>query len=317
MNPPAPAAEAPAASPSPLRAWLYLIRLSLRRQARARMMLWVALGLLLLFAFLVHVQQRRGRFGMEHWRSPPRRGITYGQYLNTVDLAKMVPLDAATRGVVEAASGTWNVVVREASGFFVFSNWVVFSVFATFLLPLWTLSFATEGLGGEREARNLLWVLTRPLPRSAIYLGKFLAVLPWCLGLNLGGFWLLCRLAGWPGELAFRLYAWAVVWGTLAFAALFFLMGAWSKRAAVMALLYAFFLETIAGNLPGHFKRLSLSFYMRCLMFDSAHDYGVRPERPAIYLPVDGTTAAWVLGTATLGFLGLGLVLFSRQEYLE
>ena len=42
------------------------------------------------------------------------------------------------------------------------------------------------------------------------------------------------------------------------------------------------------GNMPGHFKRLSISFYTRCLMFDRAHGYGIHPDRPHIFLPVTG-----------------------------
>src|SRR5207249_3212008 len=136
-------------------------------------------------------------------------------------------------------------VLLERSGFFIFSNWIVFGVFMSFLLPVWSLSFATEALGGERESRTLVWLLTRPLPRSSIYLAKFVALLPWSLGLNVGGFALLCAVAGPPGHLAFQLYWPAVLGGTVAFCALFHLMGACFRRAAVVALVYSFFLETI------------------------------------------------------------------------
>jgi hypothetical protein len=40
-------------------------------------------------------------------------------------------------------------------------------VFLSFLLPLFSLSFATEALGSERESRSLVWLLSRPLPRGA------------------------------------------------------------------------------------------------------------------------------------------------------
>ena len=70
---------------------------------------------------------------------------------------------------------------------------------SSFLLPLWSLSFGTEALGGERESNSLLWLLTRPLPRPAIYLAKFVALLPWTLALNLGGFALLVRGGGPAG----------------------------------------------------------------------------------------------------------------------
>src|SRR5439155_17374495 len=147
-----------------------------------------------------------------------------------------------------------------------FTRVVVFNIFTTFLLPLCSLSFATEALGREREQRNLVWTLTRPLPRPAVYLGKFVALLPWCLVLNLAGFGLICLAGGEPGRAALGLYWPAVVMGTVAFAALFHLMGALFRRPAVVAILYAFFLETVMGNLPGHLKRGSISFYMRCLM---------------------------------------------------
>jgi ABC-type transport system involved in multi-copper enzyme maturation permease subunit len=189
-------------------------------------------------------------------------------------------------------SASWHTVLYDASGFFVFSNGIVFTLFATFLLPLWSLSFATEGLGREREARNLLWVLTRPLSRPAIYLAKYLALLPWCLLLNIGGFAVLGLLAKAPGRAAFAVYWPALLLATLAFAALFHLMGACLRRAPVLAILYTFFFETIAGNLPGHLKRLSISFYARCLMFDRAHAFGLHPDRPNIYLPVSGPVGA-------------------------
>jgi ABC-type transport system involved in multi-copper enzyme maturation permease subunit len=203
------------------------------------------------------------------------------------------------------------------SGFYVFSNWFVFSIFLSFLLPIWSLSFATEALGGEREGRNLIWLLTRPLPRPSIYLAKFVALLPWTLGLNLGGFGLLCALAGPPGRLAFQLYWPAVLAGTLAFAALFHLMGALFRRSAVIALVYAFFLETILGNMPGYMKRLSLSFYTRCLMFDEARDYAIQAEKPSIYMPVDGSTAWYTLLGTTVVLLVVGMIVFARTEYQD
>ncbi len=177
--------------------------------------------------------------------------------------------------------------IVDQSGFLVFSRWIVFSIFLTFLLPLWSLSFATEALGGERESNSLIWLLTRPLPRPAIYLAKFVALLPWSLGLNLGGFGLLCLAAGQPGAMAFRLYWPAVLWATLAFSALFYLMGAFFRRPAVVAIVYAFFLEVIFGNMPGYLKRISIGFYTRCMMFEAAQRLR-RPAGAARHLPAGG-----------------------------
>jgi ABC-type transport system involved in multi-copper enzyme maturation permease subunit len=275
-------------------------------------MVWIALGLLAFTVFVIFLIAQAGRFSMDHRRHPFRSGPTYAQILFVLTNAGW-----DIQGAQQAVTGAIRVTLRKSAGFYVFSNWIVFFIFTPFLLPLWSLSFATEGLGREREARNLIWVLTRPLSRPAIYLAKYVAILPWCLALNLGGFWLICLAAGEAGRPAFFLYWPAVLGGSLAFSALFHLMGACFRRPAVIAILYAFFLETIAGNLPGHLKRLSISFYTRCLMFDRAHDLNIRPERPSLYLAVDGTTAAWVLAGITLLCLAAGMWLFARAEYLE
>ncbi len=286
--------------------------LSLRREARAHWMVWIALGLLAFTVFVVFMNGRAGRFGMDHWRYPRRAGWNYSTYL-----LMLTETGWDNAGATQAVTGAIRATLLKSSGLFVFSNWVVFSIFTTFLLPLWSLCFATEGLGREREARNLIWVLSRPLSRPAIYLAKYVAVLPWCLVLNLGGFCLICLAGGAPGRLAFTLYWPAVLLATFAFCSLFHLIGAWFRRPAVIAILYSFFLETIVGNLPGHLKRFSISFYTRCLMFDRAHELNIRPERPALYVAVDGATAVWALAAVTLMCLLAGMWLFARGEYLE
>ena len=215
------------------------------------------------------------------------------------------------------AAGSSARTAIDRTGFFVFSSSVVFLIYCGFLLPIWTLSFATEALGGEREGRTLVWLFSRPLPRWSVYLAKFLGLLPWSVGLNLGGFALLCLLAGEPGRLALKLFWPAVLGATLAYSALYHFMGACFRRPAVVALVYSFFLETILGSMPGYLKRVSISFYTRCLMFDQAQGYDVYTEKPSIYLPVDGPTAWWVLGLLTAVLLAAGMWVFARTEYQD
>jgi hypothetical protein len=52
-------------------------------------------------------------------------------------------------------------------------------------------------------------------------------------------------------------------------------------------------------------------------MYDAAQGYGVQPEKPTVFLPVDGTTAAWVLLGVTAALLVLGMFLFNRKEYVS
>jgi hypothetical protein len=309
----------PELQPSPRlwRAFAYLVVLSWQRQARARQMVWIALGLLAFSAALVAINTAANRWGMHHMRYPGRQGQTLEQWVDRSEILTTVThRSAGGNAVANAFFGSSRALLQQ-SAFLVFSRLVVFSIFLSFLLPVWSLSFATEALGGDREHNSLVWLLTRPLPRSAIYLAKFVALLPWSLTLNVGGFAVLCLAGGEPGALALRLFWPAVFWATLAFSALFYLTGAYFRRPAVVAIVYSFFLETLLGNMPGYLKRLSIGFYARCMMFEAAQGYGVQPEKPSVFLPVDGTTALIVLIGLTGGFVAVGAVLFSRSQYHE
>jgi ABC-type transport system involved in multi-copper enzyme maturation permease subunit len=289
-----------------LRAWWALIALSIRRQARMRQMVAVALalmGLSILFAALVTAT--RG------WKYTDQRGINRMLAVQAFHyrVAPASSIELAIAGSVGAA--------MDHSAFLIFSRWVVFAIFQSFLLPLWTLSFATDAIGNERESRTLIWLFTRPMPKPAVYLAKYIAALPWCLGLNLLGFAGICLAAGEPGRQALKLYWPAVFWGTFAFAALFHLIAALFRRPAIVGLIYSFFFETLVGDLPGDLKRMSLSFYIRSLMFDRVEALDLKPDQLTVYHPVSGWTAWGVLAGATIVFTLIGMIVFARSEYRE
>jgi ABC-2 type transport system permease protein len=193
-----------------------------------------------------------------------------------------------------------------------------------FLLPLLCLCFGTQALGGDWEERSLVWLLTRPLPRPAIYLAKFVAALPWTLALTLGGLTLVGALAGQAGLEAVAYFLPAIALGTVAYLSLFQLLGAWFRRSTVIGVVYSFVLESLVGTMPGLVKRASIGFYIRCAIFDRAADVGlatqhgmpaVAPENVSFYMPVDGTVAVTMLVLTTIGLLVSGMVVFSRREY--
>src|SRR5437016_11493803 len=202
---PSPRHSATLSSAHGLRAWCYLVWLCVLRLARLRQMLGIALGLLVLMASVVGLTTYAGRGGMEAWQwrwpPPPHSTIMRLTFEQTVQgmvlLPRVVPGPAPAAALQDAIAGA-SAIALKGSRFYLLSTWLVFSIFLGFLLPILSLSFATQALGGEREARTLVWLLTRPLPRSSIYLAKFVALLPWSLGLNLGGFALLCAVAGRP-----------------------------------------------------------------------------------------------------------------------
>jgi hypothetical protein len=296
---------------------MYLVRVSWQRQARARQMVWIALALLILALVLVGLSTATGGWNLTHRRPFGRSGPTYQEFTTRFDAGwRALPYPSPATSVGMAFDAALGAVVQN-SDFMRFTRGFVFLLFFSFLVPIWSLSFATEALGGERESQGMIWLLTRPLSRPAIYLGKFVAVLPWCLAFNVGGYALLCAAAGPPGMEALRLFWPAVFWSSLTFCALFFLFGAVFRRPAIVGLVYSFFLEVIIGNMPGTLKRLSIGFYARCMMFDAAEEKGLAPENPVLYDPVSGKTAVAVLVLSTLVLLVVGMLWFRKAEYVS
>jgi len=304
-------------------------------------MLWVSVGLLLIAVIMVAIRTAQGGWGsvnsryvyrnasrtLTNLRSTAERGrvdpsslrivTTNGRVLDelsTVSLA--APSDDAARSLISAITACARSALDRRS-IYNFTRAIMFSLFVGFLLPVWCLSYATEPLGGERESRSLVWLLTRPIPRWAIYVGKYIALLPWALSFTIGGFALMCLAAGSPGKELFPRYWPAIAGGTFAFTSLFHLFSAATRRPTVVGLVYCFFLETMLGDMPGLMKRVSVSFYVRCLIFDAAEGYGIQPDKPSVYLPVDATTAWIVLAFITSLALIVGAWVFSRAEYRD
>lgn len=298
----------PAPSPtSPFRAWLFLVGFSFRRQVKLRQMVGIAIGILLVSAFLVFLFS--ATTGWDRYEQRMTRSKPF--------LAEHVA-GTMVHSVIDN-SPMMKRIREESTPPAVFSRWVVFLLYLGFLLPLLSISFATGALGNERESRSLVWLMTRPMPRSAIYLAKFFGLLPWCIGLTVGGFGLLCLAGGEIGRQAFWWYFPGVLAGSVSFAALFHLFGALFSRPAVVGLLYAFFFETMLSELPipGTLKRLSLNYYTRCLLYQAGEQHGVPTETASLFVPVSPTFAWVALIGATIALTGIGMFLFARNEYRD
>lgn len=295
------------------------------------------------------------------WLSFVRQGRSL-QTLTAFVLVLLLAGAVVLIGAINANMGRagWNVAN--------FARDMVLGVYLTLLLPLLCLCFGTQALGGEWEERSLVWVLTRPIPRSLVYLAKFSAALPWTLASALGGVWLAAWAAGtksfdphwnavlanqqptagpftiplllpdllqaptfhpqrsWPGlEVLGQLWP-SVALGSIAYLSLFVLLGAAFRRSTVIGMAYAFLLEGLVGTMPGLLKRMSLTFYTKCLAFDLAEQrswptaegtLGILPERTNLFLPVSGDVAYYVLIGISIALLLLGCWYFSRVEYRD
>jgi ABC-type transport system involved in multi-copper enzyme maturation permease subunit len=335
--------------PSPLTGFGVLVVHSFRRHWRVRQMGWVSLGLLgLVVVWVAAVTLSPAGWGIEN-RRVRRMPVTYGQYAEellppgryaaltppplmsyppgpaqrvTHPVETPTPFDPQAEALRSLLLSVPHAILasdafRRHWALTNFTRWVPMTAFVGFVLPLFTLAFASGAIGTERESRSLVWLLTRPLPRPAIYLATFLGAVPWCVLFGVGGFAALCLAGGGLGREAFRLYWPAAVGGTVAFAALFHLLGATVRRPVVVGLVYVFFFEALVALLPGSLKLLSLSFYARSLIYNEAVAAGYPGPMLEVPEAVSAATAWAVLAAATAGLLAVGAWRFARAEYRD
>lgn len=328
--------------PSVLRAWCVLVVQSFQRHWRVRQMGWISLGLLGLVVFWVtliterdgwNLANQRARRASGSYRQESERLLPTHRYriaAGDEPTARQLwphevpnplnPTEDSLRSLILSvphAAITSEKFLRDW-GFMTYSRWVVHLVFMGFVLPLFTLSYASGAFGSDRESRSLVWLMTRPIPRSGIYLAKFVGTLPWCLAFGLGGFAAVCLAGGSLGRESLARYWPAVAMATIAFASLFHLVGAIFRRPVVVGLVYVFFFEAVVAALPGSLKLLSLTFYARSLMYNEAATAGYPVEMlPAMTQAVSNETAWAVLAAATVGITLAGMWLFARSEYRD
>jgi ABC-type transport system involved in multi-copper enzyme maturation permease subunit len=321
----APTAEPQPSQPSVVAAFAVLVVHSFQRHWGVRQMGWVSVGLLAVVVTTVAIVTARNGWDLRERRAY-RAGPTYHQFIEKEYLPQQVGYGVAVAGADYGMPAVLLVIQQRILtsekllndwAFLNYTRWVMLGVFLGFLLPMFTLSYATAAFGTERESRSLVWLMTRPIPRSAIYLAKFIGTLPWCVAFGLGGFAAVCVAGGDLGKQALALYWPAAVAGTIAFAALFHLIGAIFRRPVVVGLVYVFFFEALVAALPGSLKLLSLSFYARSLMYNATSGAGYPTEMLDVPQAVSNATAWWFLGIATVGLTALGMGLFARLEHRD
>lgn len=275
---------------------------------------WVSAGFLLLVAAVVVSVSFKNQWNYKTLKPRGQAGFNFKNSIEMIEAGSMVlGHNAGVSAVCSAVSGASSGLLIK-SGFPVFTKNVVFSVLLGFLLPLWCLTFAVEGLGSEREGKTLFWLFSKPVPRSSIYVGKFLAILPWVIIWNLGGFFVLGVCAGDSGIFAFKLFWQPIALASITYASVFFFMGACLPRASLIALAYAFVVETLLGSMPGSLKQLSVAFYARCIMFQKSSDLGIVLEQGGGYGDFSQTMATCFMLGIALMFLVAGIFFFGKIE---
>jgi len=144
--------------------------------------------------------------------------------------------------------------------------------FVRFAIPVLAVFYGTALIADEVEDRTITYLLTRPIPRASVLLGKYLAFLVCTVAVVLPSvvlMWLL--IVPIRGSLAASFPALVIdlgilVAGLAAYGALFALVGATFKRPLLFGLLFVFGWESLAMALPGYLRQFTVAHYLQGLV---------------------------------------------------
>jgi ABC-type transport system involved in multi-copper enzyme maturation permease subunit len=191
------------------------------------------------------------------------------------------------------------------------------------VVPLASLILASAAVAEEVEDRTLTYLFTRPMPRAALLLGRWLGiVLILSLVFALATWAFLSAAAAARGEgpdidsgITWPLFA-AVLAGVWAYTALAAALGAFVKHPIVVGLCYTFAVEGFLANLPGRNQLLTVQFHLRSLIAAHGSPLWGEAEGFASTGFESGRTAGIVLAGIVLGALLVGSWRISRREFV-
>ncbi|HYM21746.1 MAG TPA: ABC transporter permease [Vicinamibacterales bacterium] len=201
---------------------------------------------------------------------------------------------------------------------------MIWGLFINIIVPLLGVFYGTSLIADEVDDKTITYLFTRPIPRRAVLLGKYLAYLACTILLVLPSVMLVFFLVisigsssigeGFP-YLVTDFGVLAV--GLAAYGAVFALVGTRVKRPLIVGLVYAFGWEPAVVLFPGYLKRLTVAYYVQALVRhempqDSAASllFQALREVPSLTTSLIGLAAIIVV---TLWLAGLAV---ERREYV-
>jgi len=199
---------------------------------------------------------------------------------------------------------------------------LIWWVYLRFVVPALGVFYGTALIADEVEDKTITYLFTRPVPRSSILVGKYLAYLVCTTLVVLPSvmivFFLLVPLAEIGpsfGMLVTDLGLLAL--GLAVYGALFALVGALLRRPLIAGLVFAFGWEQIAMLMPGYVRRFTAVYYLQGLVPHTIPSEGIASLLAYTFndSPTVATCLLW-LGITTLVSLVLAARTVRQKEYV-
>jgi len=183
-----------------------------------------------------------------------------------------VLLAVALRIVATLYASGFQINGAQAAGGSIFGM-MIWLLYIRFIVPVLGVFYGTALIADEVEDKTITYLFTRPIPRSAVLLGKYLAYLVCTVLLVLPSvvlvFFLIVPTGGSRIAEAFPSLVrdlGMLAMGLAAYGAVFALVGTRLKRPLVVGLVFAFGWEPAVLLFPGYLRRLTVAYYLQALV---------------------------------------------------
>jgi ABC-2 type transport system permease protein len=150
---------------------------------------------------------------------------------------------------------------------------IMWLLYIRFIVPVLGVFYGTALIADEVEDKTITYLFTRPVPRGAVLIGKYLAYLACTALLVLPSvvlvFFLIVPLGGGSIGASFPALLTdlgMLIAGLIAYGAVFAWVGARLKRPLVLGLVFAFGWEPAVLLFPGYLKQLTVAYYLQALV---------------------------------------------------
>jgi ABC-2 type transport system permease protein len=202
---------------------------------------------------------------------------------------------------------------------------MVWVFYLRFAVPVLAVFYGSSLMADEVEDKTLTYLFSRPIPRGAVLLGKYLAYLVCTVAVVLPSVVLVyllimsrpgASLAGSFPDLLKDLLV--VVLGLATYGAAFAWVGAQFKRPLLTGLAFVIVWEPVVLLIPGYLRRFSVAYYLQGLVPQAMPtDESTTSLLTALFreFPSAGTSLFW-LGVITVVALWLSMRTVTRREYV-
>ena len=200
---------------------------------------------------------------------------------------------------------------------------MIWIFYLRFTVPILGVFYGTSLIADEVEDKTITYLFTRPIPKGAVLVGKYLAYLVSTIFVVLPSvmlvYLLIVPMQGTLGgsflDLVKDLTLLAL--GLAVYGAVFAFIGAKFKRPLLIGLVFIFGWEQAALAFPGYLKYFTVAFYLQALVPHAMPKgstveliQAIFRETPGLMTSLVGLFVIWVV------FLTLAALVVERREYV-